>query len=203
MSNETKEKLLAIATEHFVKHGYEGARMDAIATDSGFNKATFYYHFKNKEELYKSVLVSILSTIDLSIQNINPTDTPQEKLKTYLYGLVNFFGSNEHYAILMMREVSSGGKHFSIEVAGGMMKIMKTFVSILHEGIEKKVFRPATPIFLHLMTIGTLVIFNASKSIRQNLSNLDIPLDAGLSITNEEISENLYLALYGILRSDI
>ena len=51
-----QERILTGALEVFKSKGLEGATMDEIATESGFGKATLYYYFHSKEEVFAAIL---------------------------------------------------------------------------------------------------------------------------------------------------
>ena len=55
-SKTTRQKLLAVATEVFVKKGFHAAGIREICTAAGANLAAVNYHFGGKMELYKAVL---------------------------------------------------------------------------------------------------------------------------------------------------
>lgn len=56
----TRERILQAALDIFAIHGYEGARMEKIASMVGINKASLYFHFKSKEEIFRELFLSIL-----------------------------------------------------------------------------------------------------------------------------------------------
>ncbi len=51
-----RQAILTTAEEQFACYGYFGARMDAIAEKSGYNKALLFHYFSSKERLYKEVV---------------------------------------------------------------------------------------------------------------------------------------------------
>lgn len=53
-----RESLIEAALDEFITHDYEKASLNRIIKNAGISKGTFYYHFKNKEELYKHLLVT-------------------------------------------------------------------------------------------------------------------------------------------------
>jgi AcrR family transcriptional regulator len=56
-SRENTHRLLLDAAERvFVRLGYQGATLDAIAAEAGFTKGAVYWHFKNKEALFLELL---------------------------------------------------------------------------------------------------------------------------------------------------
>jgi TetR/AcrR family transcriptional regulator len=53
---QTREAILTAAEAVFAEHGYDGARVDAIADVSGFNKTLIFRYFGDKLGLYAEVL---------------------------------------------------------------------------------------------------------------------------------------------------
>ena len=50
-----KERILTGALEVFKTRGLENATMEEIAEKSGFGKATLYYYFQSKEEVFSEI----------------------------------------------------------------------------------------------------------------------------------------------------
>lgn len=55
-SARTKTVILDAAEELFAEHGYSAARIDAIASASGYNKSLIYQYFQDKLGLYTEVV---------------------------------------------------------------------------------------------------------------------------------------------------
>ncbi|UWM47158.1 TetR/AcrR family transcriptional regulator [Yersinia alsatica] len=53
---QTQMRILAAATEEFSQKGFDGARVEQIATQADINKQLIYHYFKNKDELFTRVL---------------------------------------------------------------------------------------------------------------------------------------------------
>lgn len=51
-SFERRQELISAALDEFSEKGYDNASLNNILKEAGISKGTFYYHFKNKEELY-------------------------------------------------------------------------------------------------------------------------------------------------------
>jgi len=51
-----REEILNAAEEEFARNGYQGASISRIAKRVGVTHVLLYYHFKNKENLFASVL---------------------------------------------------------------------------------------------------------------------------------------------------
>jgi AcrR family transcriptional regulator len=51
-----REAILEAAEETFAREGFDGARVDTIATESGYNKSLIFHYFTDKEGLYRAVI---------------------------------------------------------------------------------------------------------------------------------------------------
>ena len=52
---QTRDVLIAAATEVFAQRGYVGASLDEIAETAGFTRGAIYKHFADKEDLFLAV----------------------------------------------------------------------------------------------------------------------------------------------------
>jgi len=55
-----QEKILVAAFEVFAAHGYEAARIDEVARQAGIAKGTIYLYFRDKEQLFRAVVRSLV-----------------------------------------------------------------------------------------------------------------------------------------------
>ena len=55
----TREAILNAAEEVFAEHGFDGAKIDAIAEASGYNKSLIFHYYGDKLGLYTAVLQRI------------------------------------------------------------------------------------------------------------------------------------------------
>lgn len=53
--HDTKEKIIAAATDIFVDKGFSGASMSMISKAAKVNQSLIYHHFESKEELWQTV----------------------------------------------------------------------------------------------------------------------------------------------------
>ncbi len=59
MDNE--DRILQSAEKIFIRDGYNGARMKAIADDAKVNKAMLHYYFKSKDKLFQKIFLAKIS----------------------------------------------------------------------------------------------------------------------------------------------
>jgi TetR/AcrR family transcriptional regulator len=60
----TRAAILCAAEEVFAQHGFDGARIDAIAAASGYNKSLIFHYFTDKLGLYTAVVERMIEESD-------------------------------------------------------------------------------------------------------------------------------------------
>ena len=164
---ETIRKILEAAAKAFSEVGFEGARMDEIAKHAGVNKATIYYHIGDKNALYAEVLHDIIgNALERSLRSLKDTQTPEEKLKSYISSVTNTMDQNPYLAPIMMREQVSGGQNLPEATARLLANIIGTVTGILEEGVKQGVFIETIPFIVHSMVIGGVMFYKASAPVR-------------------------------------
>src|ERR1700733_15215877 len=64
--------IVLAAHDHFLRDGFAGASMDAIAKSAGVSVKTIYSHFANKDELFSKVMIAACT--DHLLSNKFPPD---------------------------------------------------------------------------------------------------------------------------------
>ncbi|MEG1935417.1 MAG: TetR/AcrR family transcriptional regulator [Rikenellaceae bacterium] len=83
---ETREKLIEVARQLFVKSGVENTTMNDIALAAGKVRRTLYTYFKSKEDIYWAVVESEITLLLDKLNNIVNEDLPpEEKLSNYIF----------------------------------------------------------------------------------------------------------------------
>ncbi len=84
--DNTKEKILNVATRIFSRFGFYKTSMDEIARTAHKAKGSLYYHFASKEELFTEVVAQELKNLkkELAMVVTDPELDAQEKIKKYL-----------------------------------------------------------------------------------------------------------------------
>ncbi len=168
-ATQTKELILNVATNEFSKYGYDGLRVDDLAARAGVNKATIYYHFKDKSFLYQTILFDMSQFIlDNVHKKLIDKKTAQEKLEAFLDAVVFVVTNKRDVAKILMQELSFNGKNFSDEVKAEFFKIVAILIGILKEGKETKVFRDVDPFLIHATTVGGINYYLSMQELAQN-----------------------------------
>ncbi|MFX0073779.1 MAG: TetR/AcrR family transcriptional regulator, partial [Candidatus Hermodarchaeota archaeon] len=99
MSENKKEQILSAASECFAKFGYKKTTLEDIAQKIGLNKASLYYYFKSKEEIFITIILNEFQQFVAKLhQDIEEDMDCIEKILVYFEEKLHFF--REKAAIL-------------------------------------------------------------------------------------------------------
>src|SRR5258707_12134788 len=63
-SQDTKSRILDVAEQLFMEHGFEATSLRQLTSSAGVNLAAVNYHFGTKEELFQTVLTRRLDPMN-------------------------------------------------------------------------------------------------------------------------------------------
>jgi len=142
MKEEKREIILQNARGLFAHYGLKKTTVDDIAAEARIGKATIYYYFKSKQEIFKTVVERELAILKNAIREaISEEDSPQEKLRVFIFTrifhmqkLVNLYRVTKDTVTELLPDLEKiRESHFREEI--GIIK------EILTEGVKKKIFR--------------------------------------------------------------
>src|SRR5918996_5375263 len=74
---ETREEILAAASQVFARNGFHATSLDAVAEEAGFSRGAVYYNFADKEELFLELLDRRCAERAQDLREVF-ADTPQD-----------------------------------------------------------------------------------------------------------------------------
>jgi len=139
-----KKHILDSALSVFKNSGFEGSTMDEIAKDADFGKATLYYYFNSKEEIFVEILNEGWQMIWESIEEeVHDHEHPKE---TFISSL-NIIGGLIRKNPIMFEFLFTAPQMMPSAFSEGdnswknyQKKMYGVFQSLLEEGIEQKEF---------------------------------------------------------------
>ena len=89
---DTRERLLAIAEEAVLAKGFAGTSIDELIAAAGITKSGFFYHFKDKAELAKALLLRYLEHDQQVLDDLfnRADELNEDPLHGFLVGLKLF-----------------------------------------------------------------------------------------------------------------
>ena len=162
----TRDRILAVALQEFSRHGLAGARIDAIAAESGLNKGMIYYHFGSKEELYVAALEESYRRFR-QVESAFHLDSlpPVPALRSLVGATFDFHAAHPEFIRMVMGENINQGEY--IRKIPDLQAINRSAIALLERlckrGIAEGVFRAdLDPVDLH-MSISALSFYNVSN----------------------------------------
>ena len=93
-------RMLAAATELFLRDGYDQTSIDAILERSGGSKATLYAYFPTKEELFRAVIDGVM--INVGHPELDVTRDVRTTLTEFAVDRLHVIFSPQHRAVLRL-----------------------------------------------------------------------------------------------------
>ena len=93
MAKDTRERILAAALDMFSQNGYAGTNIRELAASLGLVKSGVYKHFESKEEIWNSLLDSMIAYYDErfgSPKHLPPVPDSLEGLMAMTMQMVDF-----------------------------------------------------------------------------------------------------------------
>jgi AcrR family transcriptional regulator len=199
---DTYQKILNSATALFARHGYDGAIMDDLASQCEVNKASIYYHHKDKATLYENVLTALFIPVaDTVTQAVEAELDVVKKMQLHITSFAKATMKNPEFAAILMREMAAGGNNMPVAARKQMQRILKVLHETLSLGQSQGIFKTADVLIIHFMILGTINLFIASIPFRESL-----PKTAEFSLLKntqiESASQQLVETIIGALLSE-
>jgi AcrR family transcriptional regulator len=174
----TRARILDAAMHEFAANGYAGARVERISRRAKTFDRMLYYHFGNKEDLFRLVLERIYEDLWAAEETLQLADAdPVDGVRQLIAFTWNYYYEHPEFIRLLNSENLQRGRN--VRRSARVAKLSSPFIRILEDllrrGARAGVFRPAAdPVQLYI-TIASLGYFYLSN--RYTLSrflNLDL-----------------------------
>ena len=126
---KTEEKIIDVAEEIFVKDGFNGARMQAIADKAGLNKSLLHYYYRSKQKLFYTVLKRLAPKLFSPILGILYEDLP-------------FFEKIEKFVYRYIDELATKSPHLPLFIISELEKNRDDILDILVSSIDSRETSP-------------------------------------------------------------
>ncbi len=141
-----RQEMLTAAIELFSEKGFHNVSMQEIAKRSEFAIGTLYKFFKNKEDLYRSIIIKQADTFHTALTRaLNEEDDEIEKLRNYVKIKGTVFMDNVSVVRLYFAETR--GASFNIktgldkEIREEYELLLQKLTGVFAAGIQKKRFQ--------------------------------------------------------------
>jgi len=117
--HDVRDQIVAAATEHFSRYGYEKTTVSDLAKAIGFSKAYIYKFFESKQAIGEMICANCLREIENDVRTaVDAAERPPEKLRRMFRTIVEsslrlFFQDRKLYEIA----ASAAGERWQATVA--------------------------------------------------------------------------------------
>jgi len=184
---ESRKRILRAATKVFTKHGYEKSSMRMIAVASHISIGGLYLYFKNKEDLYVTLMKCRMDDYaDTLSTSLDEVQDPAGQIRAYITISINY--AKKHKELLLIRGSEFGLKPGTDVKRKFFQRQQRLVEEIIRNGIASGVFRPC-----HAKEAGRII----RSAIRGFIVSVIFEEDSVFS--PEECSN---LILHGLMRRE-
>jgi len=163
---KTKRDILSMATKEFAKHGYNGAKVDAIAARTSTTRRMVYYYFGGKEKLYIAVLEQEYAKIRAHEAGLQLSLLePEQAIRRLAEATFDYDHANPEFVRLVAIENIHHARHLSksAKIRRVNATIISTIKEILERGRRRGVFRAGMRAVDVHMLMSALCFFHVSN----------------------------------------
>jgi len=138
--NPRREHILRAGSECFARFGFDKTTLEDIGRRAGLNKASLYYYFKNKEEIFIAVVLAETGafTADLQSKTLAFPDV-RKQLRYYLTERIRRYREVAH----LMRLSADGLQHLGTSFDEATRKIKEKEMAFLTDLVRKAALESA------------------------------------------------------------
>ena len=142
---ETKQEILSATLKLLAEHNYSGISMGTIAGVCGITKPAIYYHFKNKQDLFRQLAFYVMGKInEIVFLEAEPTVTAQERLTIICHGLFRSAKKTPYVVNAYLTMLSdSGMRNLQQELNQQFQELQGGITNIIKFGMESGEINPA------------------------------------------------------------
>lgn len=161
----TRASILKAALHEFAHLGLAGARVDVIARRARVNKQVLYYHFGNKEDLFRATLASVYDhPFPGELIAGDSTRPPSvDEMRELISGLFKHFRNIEEGTSLIGHENRYHGKHLTPtlrkNIRASVYPIIERIRSVLSRGQKDGVFSSKLSVDQLYLTLVAMSMF--------------------------------------------
>ena len=184
---KSKKRILDAAMRVFAEYGYAKANMRMIAKASNISTGGLYLYFKNKEDLYLTLMKSKMDDFAVrTMESVKDITDPAEAISTFMAMTLNYAKKHKGLILLQGREL---GFTFGLEMKRKFFKKQRGLIEhIIRQGIRSGIFRKVN------VPEAARIIFGVIRGFV-----LSIVVEADALFSPEECSK---LLLNGLLKKE-
>ncbi len=169
-----RQQIMLAARRVFSNKGFNRATMEDIAREAELSPGTLYLYFKNKEELYASLSLRILSYINMRLEEVSDRQEDAVQRLTRLIGAMQDVYEFDPLIIINMFHLQSSetlrrlSSELKSEIETSSRRALNTIADVFRDGIASGRYIDRHPVALadiFWSLFSGVVLWEASKRI--------------------------------------
>jgi AcrR family transcriptional regulator len=141
-----RQEISDAAVRVFHRLGYSAASVSAVASELGIDRATLYYYFSSKEQMFDEIVRTVLEANDSLARRIADSPiSPARKMRELVTALMQSYGDNYPLLYIYIREdlshVSDTRSSWSADMRALNRSIEQSVIDIIEQGFADGSFR--------------------------------------------------------------
>lgn len=192
-SAETRERILAAATEVFARSGFHGARVADIAEQAGIAYGLVYHYFRNKDEILAAIFSERWAMYIEYLHDVGrmPLTFP-ERMRRLVHFWVEMYRREPDLMTIMINEVSRSYEFLESHDIGTVLVAFDAIEAMIKEGRDKGELRGGLD-----PQLATYIIFGAAEMVLTGYVIGSLRRDDPESFAHDE-QQMLSLLLHGL-----
>lgn len=156
----TKERIERVARRVFARNGFDGASIRQIVTEARVTKPALYYYFKNKRELFLSLLEEAVAPLCDELERVARGDgTPRDRMTGIIGAVHQFVQERPDEFRLLHRAVERREPEVQVLAQKYFRRNFRAISGVLQEGVNRGEFRSVNVPQATFSVIAILVYF--------------------------------------------
>ncbi|UOY08290.1 TetR/AcrR family transcriptional regulator [Muricauda sp. SCSIO 64092] len=103
-TEKTRRLLVECATRRFILEGFSATKLEDIAADAGLTRGAFYWHFKNKQAIFRAIIEeNSKEALKLVARYLENDHDPAERIKDFVRHLLGDRHRKNHQVFVLIR----------------------------------------------------------------------------------------------------
>jgi TetR/AcrR family transcriptional regulator len=165
----------------FAEKGFDAVSMSAIAKLAKTSKPNIYHHFKNKNDLYLSIMKNAVQSTSILLDALEDAHGPfKQRLADFSAGQLDNILSHKRSSQLILREALSGNSESGREIAKHLVSnVFSRLIALIQRGQQENEFRgDIDPTLAAFMIVSANMFFFQASPITQQLPEIHLTNDA-------------------------
>jgi len=183
-SDDVRQRIVEAAEELFANKGFAASSISDISAAADVNRALIYYYFKDKQDLYNSILrEGEQNMLRIAMDAYSSERTAVARLQKFITNFSRVRIERENFGRIVLRGLVDSSMEVTSHLEESFNKVSAILKLIIEEGVESKELRNVDPDMmvhtihgmvhsLYMFQCKNKVYFDFEKSVEHTLGVL-------------------------------